>query len=361
MLHLEIQEGKERMARLKYVDEFQATTACTVRLLANLSLGENALSPEKKLARVVFGDSWFASYQTVLALRDKLGLHFVGVIKTAHHSYPLEMCRWALVGEERGKYVVFKNLDLNNIWAIGWSDVHFKTFICTQGVSTWGEAASKKRQRADGRNYAIQVTRPSVIEDYQKNMGYVDRHNRFRQNLLGLHKIWRTKKWQVRVILDLFGIALVDSFLLARKFIPRWTEAEDTESVFWKFVTALLPQVASEYEGTPAVSLYKCEQVLIGKQKVEKGKSAGRVVAKQMRCTYCIKTNKNRRKAGEENSSSDSGTPKRSRRTAYTCLGHRESFCCKGGPCWSQHLKECGSVEVGGNSDFDVTDPSDSE
>ncbi len=48
MLHLEIQEEKERMARLKYVDEFQATLACTVRLLANLSLGENALSPEKK-------------------------------------------------------------------------------------------------------------------------------------------------------------------------------------------------------------------------------------------------------------------------------------------------------------------------
>ena len=54
------------MARLKYVDEFQATTACTVRMLANLSLGENALSPDKKLGRVVFGDSWFASYQTGL-------------------------------------------------------------------------------------------------------------------------------------------------------------------------------------------------------------------------------------------------------------------------------------------------------
>jgi hypothetical protein len=91
MLHLEIQEEKERMARLKYVDEFQATSACTVRLLANLSFGENALSPIKKMARVVFGDSWFASYQSVLALRDKLGLHFVGVIKTAHQSYPLEM------------------------------------------------------------------------------------------------------------------------------------------------------------------------------------------------------------------------------------------------------------------------------
>ena len=349
------------MARLKYVDEFQATTACTVRMLANLSLGENALSPDKKLFRVVFGDSWFASYQTVLGLRDKLGLHFVGVIKTAHQSYPLEMCRWALVDEDRGKYVVFKNVELNNIWAIGWSDVHFKTFICTQGVSTWGEAAAKKRQRADGRNYAIQVPRPSVIKDYQKNMGYVDRHNRFRQNLLGLHKLWRTKKWQVRVILDLFGIALVDSFLLARKFIPRWKDAEDTESVFWKYVMTLLPQVASEYEGRQTVSLYKCEQVLIGKQKVETGKSAGRIVAKQMRCTFCIKTNKKRRMTGEENTSSDSGTPKRSRRTAYTCLGHREAFSCKGGECWQQHLKECGSVEDVGNSDFELDSDGDSD
>ena len=47
MLYLEVQEGKERMARLKYVEEYQATTACTVRMLAALSLGENSLPPEK--------------------------------------------------------------------------------------------------------------------------------------------------------------------------------------------------------------------------------------------------------------------------------------------------------------------------
>ncbi len=128
------------------------------------------------------------------ALREKLGLHFVGVIKTAHKGFPLEMCRWALVNEDRGEYVVFKQVDLENVWAIGWSDIHFKTFICTQGVFSHGEAAEKKRQRADGRNYKIEVDRPRVIEDYQKNMGYVDRHNRFRQNILGLAKLWRTKK-----------------------------------------------------------------------------------------------------------------------------------------------------------------------
>jgi hypothetical protein len=182
MLYLEIQEGKERMARLKYVED-QATSACTVRILAALSIGENSLAPDKKLQRVIFGDSWFKS-----------GLHFVGVIKTAQKGYPLEMCRWALVDQDRGEYVVFKLVDLENVWAIGWSDVHFKTFICTQGVSTLGQVADKKRQRVDGRNYTIQVYRPRVIEDYQKNVEYVDRHNRYRQIILGLAKLWRTQK-----------------------------------------------------------------------------------------------------------------------------------------------------------------------
>ena len=81
-------------------------------------------------------------------------------------------------------------------------------------------------------------------------MGYVDRHNRFRQNILGLYKLWRTKKWQVRVLLEVFGIALVDSYLLARKFIPRWQNADADDGVFWKYVTSLLPQVAQEYEGS---------------------------------------------------------------------------------------------------------------
>jgi hypothetical protein len=106
------------MARLKYVDEYQATSARTVRMLAALSIGENSLAPDKKLQRVIFGDSWFASVETLTALREKLGLHFVGVIKTAHKGYPLEMCRWALVDQDLGKYVVFKLVDLENVWAI---------------------------------------------------------------------------------------------------------------------------------------------------------------------------------------------------------------------------------------------------
>ncbi len=34
--------------------------------------------------------SWFASMETLQALREKLGVHFVGVIKTGHKGYPLK-------------------------------------------------------------------------------------------------------------------------------------------------------------------------------------------------------------------------------------------------------------------------------
>jgi hypothetical protein len=172
----------------------------------------------------------------ITSIKRQIRGSFCRVIKTVHKGYPLEMCRWSLVDEDRGKFVVFKTVCLQNVWAIGWSDIHYKTCICTQGASTLGEAADKKRRRADGRNYTIQVPRSRVIEDNQKNMGYIDRHNRYRQNIVGLAKLWRTKKWQVRVILEVFEMALVDSFLLVRKFIPRWQTADTSNGVFWRYV-----------------------------------------------------------------------------------------------------------------------------
>jgi hypothetical protein len=141
-------------------------------------------------------------------------------------------------------------------------------------------------------------------------MGYVDTHNRYRQNILGLYKLWRTKKWQVRVILENFGMALLDSFLLAQKFVPRWQNEDDSDGIFWKYVVTLLPQIAASNDGGPTRSSYKCEQILIGKTKVENGKNAGRVIAKQQRCVYSIQTKKQRKKNDEDTSSSDNRTPK---------------------------------------------------
>ncbi len=76
--------------------------------------------------RCVFADNWFASVSTVLALREHLGLHFTGPIKTAHKNFPLDPIRHTLAKLNRGDHITLKCVDVDNLWALGWHDHHFK-------------------------------------------------------------------------------------------------------------------------------------------------------------------------------------------------------------------------------------------
>ena len=204
------------------------------------------------------------------------------------------------------------------------------------GLTVPGEPALKKRQKTNGRNYRIQVPRPKIIEDYQRNMGYVDRHNRFRMDILGLARVWKTKKWQSRMIVEILGMAIVDSFLLARKFMPAYISMTDIDSTFWQFVTKLLPQIYPEREGRSTVEVDQrvvCTQIKLPSYTVASGKHAGRVKTKQQRCVYCVKHKR-------------VGSDKRAIRTSWTCICHPEHYCCKKSECWIEHLadNECGDT-----------------
>ena len=73
--------------------------------------------------------------------------------------------------------------------AIGWNDIHYKLYLATCGESGPGKPAGKTRQRADWRNFSIDVPRPEAVAEYAANMGNVDLHKRFRLGMLGLHKV----------------------------------------------------------------------------------------------------------------------------------------------------------------------------
>ncbi len=60
MMYIELQEGKTRMMRLRFADEYSATVATTLRMVAAMGLGEVSLSASDKLHRIVVSDSWFA-------------------------------------------------------------------------------------------------------------------------------------------------------------------------------------------------------------------------------------------------------------------------------------------------------------
>ncbi len=81
-MYLELQKGQVRMARKKWCQQYKAITACTVRLINKMGLRENLLVIGRP-ARRVYADSWFASLETALALRNEMGVHFTGPIKTA--------------------------------------------------------------------------------------------------------------------------------------------------------------------------------------------------------------------------------------------------------------------------------------
>jgi hypothetical protein len=55
-----------------------------LRLADLAGLGELHLREEDKVQRLLVGDSWFAGHATAKALLEKLGVRFVGNVKTAH-------------------------------------------------------------------------------------------------------------------------------------------------------------------------------------------------------------------------------------------------------------------------------------
>ncbi|CAG4952550.1 unnamed protein product [Parnassius apollo] len=74
-------EVKQRVIviqKKKWQREFGARTATTLRLT----------EPWRGSGRVIVGDSWFASVKTAVEL-FKVGLYFIGLVKTAHSFYPV--------------------------------------------------------------------------------------------------------------------------------------------------------------------------------------------------------------------------------------------------------------------------------
>ena len=356
-VYMEIQKGKIAMARKKWCRNYKATTACTVRMIDKMGLREHESDlyddpdmwyKNQGQKRCVYADSWFASVETALALKKELGLHFTGPIKTAHKYYPIDELRWALSHMRRGEHVVLK-CNEEEMWAIGWHDHHYKCYLTTHGVDLPGKPAPKKRQDFETNiNYNINVPRPHIIEKYQHEMGWVDRHNRYRQGILGLHKVWKTKRWQTRIQTELLATCLVDSFLACIHLLPKWRvekEHEQDESLFWKFVCELIkqldqvPRQERNREDNIVDPASNCVQVRLGEIKVVSGVNKGNSRAIQGRCTSCRIRNKKQEKRG------------RAPKTAWGCLCHPGLYFCKNKTCWIDHLRQ---VRIDAEVEFEI-------
>lgn len=206
--------------------------------------------------RIVCADSYFASVATAEEMK-RLGLRFIGVVKTATRRFPL---RWLstveLVNRGDRKGLVAKDADGNTVMlAFVWMDRDRRYFITNTSSLSEGRPYVRNRWRqvnqerdAEPEMVDLVVPQPQACEIYYTTCATIDQHNRHRQDTLMLeHKI-ETKNWSARVGTTLFGMMVVDTWLV-------YKGATDTQESQQDFYTLLSEElIDNTYEQVGGVS-----------------------------------------------------------------------------------------------------------
>ncbi|MFO0446796.1 MAG: hypothetical protein ACK51L_03920 [bacterium] len=152
----------------------------------------------------VCADSYFSSVQTVIACRSK-GLQFIGVVKIATKSYPMNyLSRVPLTDRGKHHVVIHKADDgIVDRAAFVWVDRERRYFVSNTSSLQPGNIIERQQWRhldseEGGAARTTTLTeQPKCVELYYSACAMLDRHNHCWQDTLGIEKkmvLWtRTK------------------------------------------------------------------------------------------------------------------------------------------------------------------------
>ncbi len=169
-------------------------------------------------------DSYFASVQSAIRLY-KMGLRFIGVVKTASKGYPMHHLQRVELPGGKGDYKALLSRDEDSdcsLLAFVWADRDRRYFISTCSSTAAGAPIKRRRWRQQD---PTSTNNPPVLQDitikqteagelYYSGCGAIDEHNRHRQEHLNLEKKLAVMQWDKRANLSLFGMVCVDAFKL---------------------------------------------------------------------------------------------------------------------------------------------------
>jgi hypothetical protein len=215
MIQIELYAGKKAMAQRKYVKEYGATVATTLRLA----------EPWKGSGRQEVADSWFMGMDCVAAMKGELGLDIAGPVKGKPRFVPIaEMKALLKKGRRhRGDYIVAKTTHKGVvIYCVCWNDRHVKFFLFSDGATVPGLPASKRRQDKDGNTYKTLIQCPAILgECYYPDFGWVDRNNRIRMDCFGLDFSWASTSIEKHYMRGMKGMNVTDAYSAIRYFQPQ--------------------------------------------------------------------------------------------------------------------------------------------
>ena len=214
LLRIELVEGKDVMRAKEFAVEYGAGTSTCLRLTRPW-WGSN---------RLVCGDSAFASVKTSLALRQR-GLHFTGLVKTAHSRFPMKHLNQVKLAEPGDCSTATATVEGIKLIAHVWLDKKRKHFVSTCGTTLPAEPLKKRRYRKgdDGLPEVVfkETKRQHVVAEYFSGAPSIDIHNHYRQGSLALEKVWSTQRWWHRIFATLLGIIETNSYLAWKRWKPQ--------------------------------------------------------------------------------------------------------------------------------------------
>ena len=224
MLMLDLMEGKMRQGRKPFGG---GGTGHVLRLC----------SPYFGSSRVVVADSAFSSVHTAVECLNH-GIHFMGIVKTAHREFPKKFLRdksneYGRGGDKpRGAFLHYTSSHkithngqetVKPVFAHAWYDRKAKLIVSTCGTTLAGTDSERRRHKKkleDGiwttKSFVKTVPRTKLVEEMFNAFSKVDIHDHYRQGSLGLCRTWPTKRWYIRLFASVFGICVVDAFFAFR-------------------------------------------------------------------------------------------------------------------------------------------------
>lgn len=210
------------MLRLKLVttaeDEASLRDVSSAHLPHGTIVLQQLVSPWSGTNRIVCADSYFASVTAAETLKS-MGLKFIGVVKTSTKKYPMATLA-SLPVTNRGDQISYVNRNSDgtlNMMALLWVDRERRYFICTASsaaASTMCERIRWRQTENGPQRVLITVPQPKAVDLYYSACAAIDKHNRCRQDDLGIERKLVTMDWSKRVGLSLLSMIVVDSWLL---------------------------------------------------------------------------------------------------------------------------------------------------
>ena len=188
--------------------------------------------------RIVCADSYFASVPAAKLL-SRHGMRFIGVVKTSTRKYPMRYLASVELnhrGDRKGLVSNGQQVGDPSMLAFVWMDRQRRYFIATASSLEAGTPYKRWRWRqvdtlpnADPTNVELLVPQPKAAEVYYSACGMIDRHNRARQDTLGLEGKLETHDWAVRVNMTIFAMTVVDTWLA----YSQCTETRESQKDFY--------------------------------------------------------------------------------------------------------------------------------